>query len=427
MNGRTHRRMLGLLAARLPEAGLARVADPRRSQGRRWRIGAVLSCVVYGLLTRRASLAETEALTAELTPAVRHRLGLTRRLPDTTARDLLVRVAPTELRRCLYRQVRAAHRRKALTCPDLPFGVVALDGKATALPATHGPYVQARHEAGQRTFGLVRTVTTTLLSSPGCPCLDASPIPPHDNEQTHYGTALEALCEAYLGLHLFRLVTYDAGGCSTHNARLTRELLLHYLMRVKPKSQPKLTAVIRRLLGARSLAEADAVREERVAGHRVRRSIYVAETTQGWPAWTEHRAVVRLLWEELDERGQPVKQEERYYVTSLAPSALTGAQWLRVVRGHWAVENNCHHTFDAVLQEDDRPWITRQAQGMLAVLLLRRVAYNVLTLYRSVTLRAENTRLLPWRDLCRRIYNACISATEQQLAALRARKPPDEV
>jgi len=60
-------------------------------------------------------------------------LGLNRRLPDTTMRDTLVRVDPEQLRRCIHRQVKAAQRRKALRPEGLPFGVVAIDGKSTAI------------------------------------------------------------------------------------------------------------------------------------------------------------------------------------------------------------------------------------------------------------------------------------------------------
>jgi hypothetical protein len=51
---------------------------------------------------------------------------------------------------------------------------------------------------------------------------------------------------------------------------------------------------------------------------------------------------------------------------------------LRVVRLHWGVENNGHNSFDTVFVEDDKPWIEDCPQGALAVLLLRRIAYNLL-------------------------------------------------
>ena len=82
------------------------------------------------------SLSEAEALTESLAPAMRRRLGLPRRLADTTARDALCRVPLDGLRAALHRAVRAAWRRKALAPVGLPFGVVAMDGKATALPCS---------------------------------------------------------------------------------------------------------------------------------------------------------------------------------------------------------------------------------------------------------------------------------------------------
>jgi len=59
-------------------------------------------------------------------------LGIARRVPDTTLRDLLCKLTPVQLRRHLHaallpKQSRAAVRRKALTECALPFGVAALD------------------------------------------------------------------------------------------------------------------------------------------------------------------------------------------------------------------------------------------------------------------------------------------------------------
>ena len=88
----------------------------------------------------------------------------------------------------------------------------------------------------------------------------------------------------------------------------------------------------------------------------------------------------------------------------------------------WAVENNCHHTFDAVLKEDDRPWITADAQGTLAVMMLRRMAHNILTLFRAVTPRSCDKRKARWRDICRWFYNALLVLCPQQLDGLRSRK-----
>ena len=146
--------------ARLPEAKLGEVADPRGKHGRLWPLKTVLTAVVLGIATGCKSLLHTEALTNELSAAVCQRLGLSRRLPDTTMRQALVKVAPSQLRRALWAQVKAAFRRKALVPVGLPFGVMSVDGKSSTSPTSDGRYAQKQtHSEGGGSSGLVRTMT----------------------------------------------------------------------------------------------------------------------------------------------------------------------------------------------------------------------------------------------------------------------------
>ena len=55
-------------------------------------------------------------------------------------------------------------------------------------------------------------------------------------------------------------------------------------------------------------------------------------------------------------------------------------------------------------------------------MLLRRIGYNLLAWFRSVTQRSEDRRQTPWRDLVRRVYNTLIAATAVDTEALRTRK-----
>lgn len=127
-----HRRLAGLINARIPEAALGQVTDPRpRDRRRRWPLEPVLKTALVALAAGSKSCAECESMTEELSPASRKLLGIRRRLPDTTLRDLLVALEPDELRECVRRQVRHAMRRGALRPDGLPFGVVAIDGKYT--------------------------------------------------------------------------------------------------------------------------------------------------------------------------------------------------------------------------------------------------------------------------------------------------------
>jgi hypothetical protein len=115
------------LKAGLTHLGLGRVDDPRSDQGRKWKLKRLLEPLLTGMCADKHSLAEVETLTDDLAPAVRQGLGIFRRVPDTTMRDLLVRLQPASLVECLTRQVKRLHRQKALDPTGFPFGIVGID------------------------------------------------------------------------------------------------------------------------------------------------------------------------------------------------------------------------------------------------------------------------------------------------------------
>src|SRR5688572_24337087 len=175
-DGRLTRRLIGLLTVRLPECNFAELPDPRGMRGRRWRMPTILNAVIVGMAAGCKSLANLEELTRHLSAATRRALRLPRRLPDTTARDVLCVLDPAALQRCLRAVVTAARRRKALTHLGLPFGQVAIDGRSTKVPVDDDTeFAQGRKDSG---YGVVRTNTCTLTSAPGRPCIAAVPIPP---------------------------------------------------------------------------------------------------------------------------------------------------------------------------------------------------------------------------------------------------------
>jgi hypothetical protein len=425
LDGRMPRRMLGMLRARFPELGLEQVGEPRARRGRRWPLGTLLRAVLVGLLSGAQSLAQTEWVTTTLSQAARRTLGVGRRVADTTLRDLLCRLRPTPLRRRLHAMVRAAHRRHALEPDGLPFGVVAMDGKATALPSCDDHYAQRQSQnEGRDLVGLLRTMTSSLVSSRARICLDASPIPASTNEMGHFEPALRSLVAAYRGLDLFRLVTYDAGACSESNAATIRAMGLHYLLGLKG-TQPTLLGEAARLLGSLGAAHVAAQSEDAMsAGKRWVRRLYLSTEMAGFEAWEHLRTVLRVESEQLDPKGRRLAYENRYFLCSLPLARLTAAQWLLLVRRHWGVENNCHHTLDAVFREDEHPWIESEPRGALAVLLLRRIAYNLISLFRSVTQRSDEHRASPWRLLIAHLHLALVASTEADIAQLRARHQP---
>ncbi len=252
-------------------------------------------------------------------------------------------------------------------------------------------------------------MTCCLISSRGKPCIDAVPIPAATNEMGLFRQVLSGLENAYGDLDLYRLVSADAGMCSEENGRVVvRDFQRHYLFGLKD-NQPTLRAEAERLLARRTSAQAYAETVDVVGKHTVTRRVYLTDEMASFLDWTHLSTTLRIesVKEDLDT-GAVLESENRYYVSSLPLPRMSADQWLFVVRCHWAVENTCHNTFDTAFAEDDRPWITAHPKGMVNVLLLRRIAFNIVTLFRSVTQRSEERRLAPWKDLLRWFYNAMI-------------------
>jgi hypothetical protein len=414
----------GLLAARLPELALEDVPDPRAWEGR-WKLSQILRATLLGLMAGCRSLSESEALTESLAPIMRRRLGLPRRLADTTARDALCRVPLDGLRTVLHRAVRAAWRRKALAPVGLPVSVVALDGKATALPTLNHPLVQNHIAEQPIPFGLARTVTCALVSAAGRPCIDAFPMPGSVAETTHFKVAFAGLLKTYGDL--FDVVTYDAGALSEANASAVVEAGKDYVFALKG-DQRTMYKLAEELLDPHDVAAqtVDVLDNQTT----VTRTLTLLSADPSWAygdgkgaedsVWRHARTFLRV--EYLKRRGaELVERDARMFVTSIDRQRLTPPQWLLLVRSHWGIENNNHHTLDTAFAEDDRPWIEADPHGMLAVLLLRRIAYTLLALFRAVTLRSDEHRAMRWKTLLQSVRDVLIAATEDQLAGLRAR------
>jgi len=74
-----------------------------------------------------------------------------------------------------------------------------------------------------------------------------------------------------------------------------------------------------------------------------------------------------------------------------------------------------HQILDTAFEEDDHPWIEACPRAALVVAILRRVAYTILALFRSVTQRSNERRATPWKTLMTELFVALISTTEIEL------------
>ena len=414
------RRVVGLLFSRLPELQLHTVVEPRDKRGRRWPLDTLLTSLFFGLVSGCKSLLQTEQLSATISGLFRKRFKLFRRTPDTTLRDLLLKFPASSLRPLLHRQVKLAHRRKAIPPEGLPFGVLSIDGKDTKISSWDDKYSQFV-EHGKSAYGLVRTLTFCLVSCAARVCLDVIPIPPRTNEMGYFKTALLELLAVYGKMKLFQVISYDAGAASKENAELVKGVGLDYLFALNG-FQPTLYEEALRVLGGLKAQVANGCNEE-VRGAQVWvRHVYLTAEMEGYHEWDHLKTVVRVELEKQDKSGRVLERNNRYFLCSLAVERLSAKQWLKMVRSHWGVENGVHWTLDVPFGEDDFPWIKDDPQGMVAVLVLRRVAYNLVSLYRSVTQRSEEARKAAWAALLSWIREVIVNAREEEVRGIRERK-----
>jgi hypothetical protein len=413
--------MAGVLVARLPELGLGEVDDPRHRRGRRWNLETLLTAVLLGIMAGQKSLAEVEHLTAKLSVGIRRRL----RLPpvkDTTMRTALVRLHPFDVREVLWRLVRAAERRKALQLLEgLPFHAASMDGKWSAIPFWDNHYAQRRtSDDGKKAYGMVRTVNSVLVTAPAKVVLDSMPIPAETNEMGIFPHALEALLRKWG--NLIEMVMYDAGAASQENMEHVIEAQRHFLFCLADERW-LLFQKVRRVLGNRPDTSIQARYEETLSNSETLvRSLYIAAAPKGYGEWKHIRTLLRVR-SQLFRDGVLVWEENKYFASSKEPTAISGEQWLSLIRSRWGVENNLHWTLDAIFEEDDRPWIKAEPRGTVVIMMLRRIAYTLLALFRSVTQRSEEARSIRWRELVAWVYDTLIAVTSEDLEGLRERSP----
>lgn len=401
------RRHAGAVAQGIRRLDFGLIDDPRASCST--PLHTLLTTIMLGLVAGKRSLAETERLTEQLSPTMRVVFGILRRVPDTTMRDLVVHLDPHDLRRVLHDQTRDALRRKQLRPDGLPCGVVSIDGKHTRTPLPDSVFAQRQGDKH-----ILRTLTCALTSARAVTCIDAVPIEGRLGEVSAFGDAFLGLDEAYGHTQLFEFVTTDAGINSLANATLVNAKGYGYVFAIK-EDQPTLLAEAERLLhhldGREALAETVDSLSNR---EQVRRRVWVTDEIAGYHEWDHLRMAVRVQSETLVD-GTVVTTSNRYYVTNATRGRFTGEQWLRVIRGHWGVENDCHCTLDRFFREDDHPWL-KDARGMLVVMLLRRLVLNMLLLYKKVSRRADG---LTWSATFDWICTTLVAATAAAVEGAR--------
>jgi predicted transposase YbfD/YdcC len=173
------------------------------------------------------------------------------------------------------------------------------------------------------------------------------------------------------------IVTIDAAGCQTENARLIREGEGHYLLTVKG-NQPTLSEAVRAVFERANAADFEGIRfdhhttTESGHGRHEERSVSVIYEPHGLPPdWPDVAAVVSVLRERVV--GPAATTTVHYYLTS---HAGTAEEIAALIRGHWEIENGLHWVLDIAFREDESR--TRDLNAGANLALLRRVAVSLL-------------------------------------------------
>lgn len=350
-------------------AASSRVPDPRRPQGRRFPLAAVLTLTVVAILSNHLSLLAIAQWGRNQSRAALGALGF----PDG--------VAPhrTTLQR-LFRKLDPLSLAAALTscfAPDTGGGRpargslgVAIDGKAQRgrlAWAEHPEYPVHMLTAVLHDLGIVlaqtpldRAVEKAEAELAAAPALIA--------RLDWAGCALTGdalycqrdVCEAVL----------DAGG--------------DYLVIVK-ENQASMLRAIATLFASRADAALTAaslppwdMRETTVAdkGHGRREVRHLVASTElndylDWPGLAQVLMIERAWW----ERGTR-HAAVRYGITSLPPGVADADRLLALVRGHWQIENGLHYVKDVTLGEDRS--LIHKGNGPSVMAILRDTVVSVL-------------------------------------------------
>jgi hypothetical protein len=425
-DSRTLRRTAGFLARFLPTSLLRRVDDPRSNQGRRWASAVpLLRTVCVGLAAGCKGFGQLEALSKKMTRKVRSLIGIARFTPDTTLRDFICMLDPYDICRLIWIAGYDALRRKALrTASQFPWGAMSMDGKYPTVRDTGdgdgGPsrYLQVHHDKDTREplYGVIRVITGVLITAVGRPILGATPVLGDTNEQGHFKQAFGELVRAY-GRY-FRVVLYDAGAASLDNANAVLAAGKQYFFQI---ADPRwvMYQTIELLLSD----VAPSARTEEIKGRKrfVRELTMrtVRSTGRDLTLWSHTRTILKVYSETYTD-GVLTGTKTRYFVTSLAADELSSEKWLELVVLRWGVET-AHQILDCAFEEDKHPWITADANGALVIMLLRRLIYTLMTLYKSVTLRSDESHEMTWRELMEQIRDTLEWAHGKLLDGLRPR------
>ena len=323
------------------QTALAQVPDPRRRQGRRFSLRAILTLILAGLLADQPSEQAIAEWGADLAPDLKRARGFPKATTPhhTTLQRLLRRLDPLALTAALQR----VFDPPTPSPPARGADGVSLDGKAQRGRLAFGPPGGAPVHALTAFRHRDRTVLAQL------------PITRHADKAEAELSVAPALV-AHLDWR-GRVLTGDALLCQRALCQQVLAAQGDYLLLVK-ENQPTLYQAIEWLFDppaawgpARPLRDHRSVaRTEKGHGRLETRRLVASTDLTDYLDWPGLAQVVRI---ERTWTARGVTKHQRHYgITSLPPTIGTAQRLLALKRGHWQIENGLHYILDETLGED---------------------------------------------------------------------------
>ncbi|MGH7863200.1 MAG: ISAs1 family transposase [Candidatus Dormibacteraceae bacterium] len=342
-------------------AAFAQVPDPRRRQGTRYRLAAILALAVAAILANHLSVLAIAQWGRDQDRALLAALGfpLGATPQQSTLQRLFAKLNPDRLGAVLC----------GALAPTVPVPVrrgahgIAVDGKA-----------QRGRLAADPTAGVVHTLSA-VCHTHGV-VLAQAPIT-HAQEKAAAELTVAPSIIASLDWH-GRVFTGDALYCQRSLCQQIVAAGGDYLLLVKG-NQPTLHEDIRLLFAPPEPMPLTDRREVVTveSGHgRTDDTRHLIASTDlvGYLDWPGHAQVFQLerTWQ---ARGK-VHHTIRHGMTSLPPACADPARLLALKRGHWRVENDLHRPKDVVLGEDAS--LIHRGTGPDVMAILRSFAVSLL-------------------------------------------------
>lgn len=175
------------------------------------------------------------------------------------------------------------------------------------------------------------------------------------------------------------VITSDAMGCQTHIAKDVCDGGADYVFALKGNAGHIYDDVVQYFkeaeeAGYEYLEHTFSFEKDFGHGRIVLRTVRCVQDIEWLPQrdrWEKLKGLIEVI-SEREEKGK-ITQERRYYITSLEAA---GERFGRVIKSHWAIENNLHRQLDVNFVEDASVVNTGHAAENLAI--FRRLALNML-------------------------------------------------